>query len=347
MLPRIQYGKSGLMVSRLCLGTMNFGIPGHGQHGSWTLPIDEARLIFRAAMDAGLFYFDCANNYGMGACEEVVGELLRESFQRDEYVFSTKLAMPMGEGPNQGGLSRKHILESVDASLRRTGLDYLDQLVIHRHPHTIPNAAHAPLEEMLEALHDVVKAGKALYLGASSMYTWQFVELQMLAQMRGWTPFVSMQNHYNLIYREEEREMHPYCEKTGVAVTPWSPLARGILAGSYQGGLEGGATARSQGRDVERARGLYRGDFIFDVASRAIDVADRLGYRPAQVALAWMLANPVITSPIVGVSRLDQLEQLVAAVDISLPEEDISYLEQLYRPVDNMLDDERPLSVLK
>ena len=347
MLPRVQYGKSGLMVSRLCLGTMNFGIPGHGQHGSWTLSIDEARPIFKAAMDAGLFYFDCANNYGMGACEEVVGELLRELFPREAYVFTTKLAMPMGEGPNQGGMSRKHIMESVDSSLRRTGLDYVDQLVVHRHPHTIPDSAHAPLEEMMEALHDVVKAGKALYLGASSMYAWQFVELQMLAEMHGWTRFVSMQNHYNLIYREEEREMHPYCEKTEIAVTPWSPLARGILAGSYQGGLGGGATARSQGRDVERARGLYRGENVFDIAARVVDVADRLGHTPAQIALAWMLTKPVITAPIVGVSKLSQLEQLVAAVDIELSEVDISYLEELYRPVDNMLHDERPLSVSK
>ena len=345
MLPLLQYGKSGLRVSRLCLGTMNFGIPGHGVHGSWTLPIDEARPIFKSAIEHGINYFDCANTYGLGACEEVVGTLLRELLPRDEYVLSTKFAMPMGKGANQGGLSRKHIMESMDASLKRLGLDYVDQIIIHRHPHTIPNSAHAPLEEMMEALHDIVKAGKALYLGASSMYTWQFVELQMLAKLHGWTQFISMQNHYNLIYREEEREMHPYCAKTGVAVTPWSPLARGMLAGSYKGGLDAGATTRSQGRDAERAKGLYQGENDFEIVARVGEIAERLGYTSAQIAIAWMLSKPVITAPIVGISKLAQLDQLVAAAEIELSADDIDYLENLYRPVHNILDQEKPLSV--
>jgi aryl-alcohol dehydrogenase-like predicted oxidoreductase len=324
---------------------MNFGIPGHGVHGSWTLPIDEARPIFKYAIEHGINYFDCANTYGLGTCEEVVGSLLRELLPRDEYVLSTKLAMPMGKGANQGGLSRKHIMESMDASLKRLGLDYVDQIIIHRHPHTIPNSAHAPLEEMLEALHDIVKAGKALYLGASSMYTWQFVELQMLAKLHNWTQFISMQNHYNLIYREEEREMHPYCTKTDVAVTPWSPLARGMLAGSYKGGLDAGATTRSQGRDAERAKGLYQGENDFEIIARVGEVAERLGHTPAQIAIAWMLSKPVITAPIVGVSKLAQLDQLVAAAEIKLSADDIEYLEDLYRPVHNILDKEKPLSV--
>lgn len=347
MLPMIQYGKSGLRVSRLCLGTMNFGIPGHGVHGSWTLPIDEARPIFKSAIDQGINYFDCANNYGMGVCEEVVGELLRELLPRDEYVLSTKLAMPMGTGANQGGLSRKHIMESMDASLKRLGLDYVDQIIIHRHPHSIPDSAQAPLEEVMEALHDIIKAGKALYIGASSMYTWQFVELQMVAKLNGWTQFISMQNHYNLIYREEEREMHPYCEKYGVAVTPWSPLARGLLAGSYKGGLEGGATTRSQGRDAERARSLYQGDNDFKIVARVGELAEKLGHTPAQIAIAWMLSKPVITSPIIGISKLEQLTQLTAAATIELSEQDIEFLEELYRPVHNILDSEKPLSAPK
>ena len=236
-------------------------------------------------------------------------------------------------------------MESMDASLKRLGLDYVDQIIIHRHPHTIPNSAHAPLEEMMEALHDIVKAGKALYLGASSMYTWQFVELQMLAKLHGWTQFISMQNHYNLIYREEEREMHPYCTKTGVAVTPWSPLARGMLAGSYKGGLDAGATTRSQGHDAERAKGLYQGENDFEIVARVGEIAERLGYTSAQIAIAWMLSKPVITAPIVGVSKLAQLDQLVAAAEIELSADDIDYLEDLYRPVHNILDQEKPLSV--
>ena len=338
MLETIQLGThSGLRVSRLCLGTMNFGVPGKGHQGDWTLGIDEARPIFQAAIDHGLFYFDCADFYGLGASEEVVGRILRDLLPRDEYVLATKVAMPMGAGPNQGGLSRKHVVEGVDACLARLGHDYVDHLVIHRHPHGIPSQAHTPIEETLEALHDVVKAGKALYLGASTMFAWQFAELQLTAQMNGWTRFVSMQNHYNLIYREEEREMIPYCEKTGIAITPWSPLARGILAGSYRGGLEGGTTDRSKGLDRMRTGSLYRGDRDFDIAERVIEVAEKYGHTPAQIAVAWLLHKPAVTSPIVGVSRVEQLEQLVAAADIELDEATIAYLEELYQPIENLL----------
>ena len=338
MLNAIQLGgNSGLRVSELCLGTMNFGQPGRGHQGDWTIGPDDARPIFKAAIDHGLFYFDCADTYGVGACEEVVGQLLRELLPRDEYVLATKIAMPMGRGANQGGLSRKHIMEGVDASLRRLGLDYVDHLVIHRHPHGVPGHVATPIEETMEALHDVVKAGKVLYLGGSSMFAWQFTELQMTATQHGWTRFVSMQNHYNLIYREEEREMIPYCASTGVGITPWSPLARGILAGSYQGGFEGGTTNRSQGGDRKRTESLYRGEADFAIADRVIEIAGKYGKAPAQIAVAWLLNKPEIHSPIVGVSRISQLDQLVEAAGITLEPDDAAYLEELYQPVENLL----------
>jgi len=337
MLDTLQLGNSGLSVSRLCLGTMNYGEPGRGHQGDWTLTIDEARPIFKAALDHGLFYFDCADIYGLGACERVVGALLRELAPRDQYVLTTKVSAPMGKHPNQGGLSRKHIMEGIDASLQRLGLDYVDQLIIHRHPHGRPGQAQPPIEETMEALHDVVKAGKALYIGGSSMFAWQFVELQMTAERHGWTKFISMQNHYNLIYREEEREMNPYCNGAGVALTPWSPLARGILTGSYKGSLDGGSTARSQGADRKRTEGLYLGEMDFQIADRVVEVAEKLGHTPAQIAVAWLLNKPGITAPVVGVSKIGQLDQLVAATEITLDESDMVYLEELYKPVENLL----------
>lgn len=338
MLNTVQLGaNSGLRVSELCLGTMNFGEPGRGHQGDWTLGLDDARPIFKAAIERGLFYFDCADVYGLGACEEVIGALLRELLPRDEYVLATKVAMPMGRGANQGGLSRKHIMEGVDASLKRLGHDYVDHLVIHRHPHGVPGQTQVPIEETLEALHDVVKAGKALYLGGSSMFAWQFAELQLTAQANRWTPFVSMQNHYNLIYREEEREMNPYCQSTGVALTPWSPLARGILTGAYKGGFDQGSTARSQGGDRVRTEGLYRGAMDFNIADRVIEVAQKYEVKPAQIAVAWLLNKPEITCPIVGVSKVEQLDQLVAAAAIELAQEDVACLEELYQPLENLL----------
>ena len=333
----VQLGPSGLMVSPLCLGTMNFGEPGRGHQGDWTLPFDDAKAILKAALDHGVFYFDCANLYGVGASEEVVGRALRELTSRDQYVVTTKVGMPMGGHPNQRGLSRKHILESVDASLERMGLDHVDQLVIHRLPQAIPGTAVPPVEEILEALHDVVKAGKAHYLGASSMFAWEFAELQEIARANGFTRFVSMQNHYNLVYREEEREMNPYCVKHGIALTPWSPLARGILAGSYSASLEGGSTDRSQGMDRLRTQTLYRGDFVFDVATRVAEVAKRLDRTPAQIALAWLCGKPGVTAPVVGVSRIEQLDELVEAATIELEPADVEFLEALYRPIDNLL----------
>ena len=337
-LEAVQLGRlSGLQVSRLCLGTMNFGEPGRGSQGDWTLGIDDARPIFQAAIERGLFYFDCADVYGLGACERVVGQLLRELLPRDEFVIATKIFQPMGPGPNQGGLSRKHVLEAVDASLQRLGLDYIDQLVIHRHPHGVRGHGATPIEESLEALHDVVKAGKVLYLGASSMFAWQFAELQLTAQRHGWTMFVSMQNHYNLVYREEEREMNPYCAQSGVGLMPWSPLARGILTGSYQGGFDQGSTERSRGMDRARTESLYHGAATFEIAARVAEVATNYGKAPAQIALAWLLNKREITCPVVGVSKITQLDQLVEATTIRLDPEDVAYLEALYQPVENLL----------
>ena len=338
MLKSVQLGsRTGLRVSEIALGTMNFGAPGKGHQGDWTLGADDARPIFKAAIDNGLFYFDCADIYGLGSSEEVVGKLLRELLPRHDYVLATKVGMPLGAGSNQCGLSRKHIVEGVDASLERLGVDYIDHLVIHRHPHGIPMHVPTPIEETMEALHDLVKAGKVLYLGGSSMFAWQFVELQMTARLNGWTEFVSMQNHYNLIYREEEREMIPYCAKQGIAITPWSPLARGILTGAYKGSLDAGTTNRSQGQDKARTSSLYRGNMDFQIADRVVEVAEKYGKTPAQISLAWICNKPEITSPIVGVSRVEQLMQLMESASIKLEDDDVAYLEELYQPLQNLL----------
>lgn len=338
MLAAVPLGRNtGLRVSKLCLGTMNFGEPGRGHQGDWTLGTDDARPIFQAAIEQGINYFDCADIYGVGASELVVGALLKELLPRDEYVLTTKVSMPMGAGANHGGLSRKHIMEGVDRSLQRLGHDYVDQLIIHRHPHGIPGQADTPIEETMEALNDVVKAGKALYLGASSMFAWQFAELQMTAERHHWSKFISMQNHLNLIYREEEREMIPYCVKTGVGITPWSPLARGILAGAYKGSFDDGSTARSSGQDKKRTESLYRGDNIFNIAERVAEIADKYGKAPAQIAVAWLFTVEGVVSPVVGVSRVSQLNDLVEAAELELAKEDIDYLEELYQPVANLL----------
>ncbi len=333
----VTLGDSGLRVSPICLGTMNFGERGRGHQGDWTLELDAVKPIFQSAMDAGVFYFDCADIYGVGATERLVGPLLNKLFRREEYVLTTKLSFPMSRGANSGGLSRKHIFEGIDACLRRLEHDYVDQLIIHRHPHAIPGQAKAPVEETMEALNDVVKAGKAMYLGASSMFAWQFAEMQSMADYRGWHRFVSMQNHYNLVYREEEREMIPYCLSTGVGITPWSPLARGILAGTYSQSFDKGSTDRSRGQDRQRTEMLYRGPATFDIADRVIELADKRGVKPAQIAVAWLAGKPGITCPVVGVSKVSQLEDLVAAADLTLTGDEVEYLEELYSPTDNLL----------
>jgi aryl-alcohol dehydrogenase (NADP+) len=317
----VNLGRSGLKVSRICLGTMTYGSKAWR---SWVLDEDESRPFFRRAIEAGINFFDTADMYSRGASEEVVGRALRELSTREEVVIATKCFFPIGRGPNGGGLSRKHIMQAIDDSLRRLGVDYIDLYQIHRFDHA------TPIEETLEALHDVVKAGKARYLGASSMFAWQFAKMLHVAERHGWTRFVSMQPHYNLIYREEEREMLPLCLAEGVGVIPWSPLARGFLAGNRTREKQEGSTERS--RTDEYAHDMYYSDSDFDVVERVVELARRREVKPAQIALAWILHKPGITAPIVGASRLPQLEDAIGALDIRLDAEEVAFLEEPYRP---------------
>jgi aryl-alcohol dehydrogenase (NADP+) len=290
----------------------------------WTLSEDEARPIVRRAAELGVNFYDTADVYSNGVSEEVTGRLLKEVFRsRDEYVVATKVFNPMGENPNQRGLSRKHILEGIDASLRRLKLDYVDLYIIHRWDASIQ------AEETLEALQDVVRAGKALYIGASSMPAWRFAKALFVQMQHGWSRFVSMQNHYNLIYREEEREMIPLCVDQGIGITPWSPLARGFVMGNRTRDKKG-ETARS--RSDGFAYQLYYQDSDFAVADRVGEVAARTALSRAKVALAWMLGKPYITSPIIGATKLQHLEEAVAATEVTLRAEDVKALEELYQP---------------
>ena len=322
----VNLGRTGLRVSRLCLGTMTFGSPAWRP---WVLGEEASRPFIRRAVEAGINFFDTADMYSRGVSEEILGRALREFTTRDQAVVATKAFFPMGDGPNDGGLSRKHLLESIDASLRRLGTDHVDLYQIHRFdPHT-------PIEETLEALDDIVRAGKARYTGASSMYAWQFARMLHVAERRGWTRFVAMQNHYNLVYREEEREMLPLCRAEGIGVIPWSPLARGFLAGNRvrpadSEGLPGGATLRAQ--TDEYAHDLYYAESDFRVVERLVELARRRGATPAQVALAWILRQPGVTAPIVGTTRLEHLDTLVAALDITLDDDECRLLEEPYVP---------------
>jgi aryl-alcohol dehydrogenase (NADP+) len=317
----VNLGTAGIKVSRICLGTLTFG---SRKWRDWVLEEEEARPIFRRAVELGINFFDTANVYSRGVSEQVTGRALKELFRgRDEFVVATKVDQPMGDKPNQQGLSRKHILDSIDASLGRLGLDYVDLYQIHRRdPHT-------PIEETMEALHDMVRAGKARYIGASSMYAWQFAKALFTADLHGWTRFVSMQNHYNLIYREEEREMIPLCIDQGIGVIPWSPLARGFLMGNRTR-EKGGETARSKADGF--AHSMYYQDVDFEIADRVGTLAGRLGISRATLALAWMLHRPGITSPIVGTTKLQHLDEAVAAIGVKLSQEDIAYLQEPYRP---------------
>jgi aryl-alcohol dehydrogenase-like predicted oxidoreductase len=313
-------GHTGLKVSELCLGCMTFGVPERGDH-PWTLPEDQSRPLIKQAVEAGINYFDTANAYSDGTSEEIVGRALKDFTRRDEAVIATKVFFPMHDGPNGGGLSRKAIFTAIDASLRRLGTDYVDLYQIHRwDPAT-------PIEETLEALHDVVKSGKARYLGASSMFAWQFTKALYLARQHRWTSFVSMQNHYNLLYREEEREMMPLCASEGVAVVPWSPLARGRLTRPW--GTETNRTSTD-----EFGNKLYEATVDADrrVVEQVAAIAAARGVPRAQVALAWVIQKPYVTAPIVGVSKPQQLHDTVAALGLKLEPTEIAQLEAPYVP---------------
>ena len=313
-------GRTGLKVSRLCLGCMTYGEPAQGAH-PWTLPEEASRPQIRAAIEAGINFFDTANIYSNGSSEEILGRALRDFAQRDEIVLATKLRHGWRKGPNTQGLSRKVILAEIDASLRRLGTDYVDLLQIHRWD------AATPIEETMEALHDVVKAGKARYIGASSMCAWQFAKAQAVAQQQGWTRFVSMQPELNLLYREEEREMLPLCLDQGVGVIPWSPLARGRLARPW------GEVTQRQDNDVfGKTLFAHSEDNDREVAAALAQVAAARGVARAQVALAWVLAQPGVTAPIVGVAKPEQLHDAVAALALRLSDEERAALEAPYRP---------------
>ena len=316
----VNLGRTGLRVSRVCLGCMTYGVPERGAH-PWSLDEDKSRPFFQRALELGINFFDTANTYSDGTSEEIVGRALRDFARREEIVLATKVFYPMREGPNARGLSRKSIMIEIDASLRRLGTDYVDLYQIHRWDQ------HTPLKETLEALQDVIKAGKARYIGASSMYAWQFSKAQYLARQNGWTPFVSMQNHYNLLNREEEREMMPLCEAEGVGVVPWSPLARGRLTRDWT------ETTNRLEKD-EFGKTLYVGTEDADrrVIARVAEVAAQRGMPRAQVALAWLLQKPFITAPIVGASKLHHLDDAVAALSLKLTPEEIAALEEPYVP---------------
>jgi aryl-alcohol dehydrogenase-like predicted oxidoreductase len=318
----VNLGKSGLKVSRICLGCMSYGVPERGSH-PWSLPEEQGRPFFRRAIELGINFFDTSNSYSDGTSEEITGRALRDFTRRDEVIIATKVYFPTRKDPNGRGLSRKAILTEIDASLRRLGTDFVDLYQIHRWDYT------TPIAETLEALHDAVKAGKVRYIGASSMHAWQFCKSLYLADLHGWTRFVSMQDHYNLLYREEEREMLKLCLAEGVGVMAWSPLARGLLAREWQ---KGSATKRAESDPY--ARKLYGQTEEADrkVIERVGEIAARRGIPRAQVALAWLLHKPAVTSPIVGATKPQHLEDAVAAVSVKLSPEEIAALEEPYVP---------------
>lgn len=315
-------GRTGLKVSRIALGCMSYGDPTKGNH-SWVMTEDQGRPFMRRALEAGINFFDTANVYSDGASEEVLGRAIRDLTNRHAVVIATKVHGPMRSDPNGQGLSRKAIFSEVDASLKRLGTDYIDLYQIHRWDYG------TPIEETLEALHDVVKAGKARYIGASSMHAWQFMKALGIQRQNSWASFVSMQNHLNLLYREEEREMLPLCRSEGIAVVPWSPLARGRLTRPWQ---DEPATARAAADEVGKA--YYRRSIEADraVVGRVGDIAERRGIPRAQVALAWLLHKDEVTAPIIGATKMQQLDDALAALELKLSEAEISMLEELYVP---------------
>lgn len=315
---QVRFGSTGMTVSRLCLGCMTYGTP---RWREWVLEEEASRPFIKAALEAGITFFDTADMYSLGASEEILGRAIRDFVpRRDDVVIATKVYNPMSEAPNDRGLSRKHILSAIDASLRRLGTDYVDLYIIHRFD---PNTR---IEETIEALDTVVRSGKARYIGASSMHAWQFMKMLEMQRANGLARFVSMQNHYNLVYREEEREMLPLCRGEGLAVTPWSPLARGLLAGTRQRQTQRAATD-------EQSRRWYTHQAEEDAIVAAVEkVAQQRGVKPAQVAMAWVMSRPGITGPIVGASKPHHLEDAVGALSLKLSDEEVKILEAPYRP---------------
>jgi 1-deoxyxylulose-5-phosphate synthase len=322
----VNLGRTGLKVSQLCFGMMSFGSP-DWKLAPWTRPAEEAAPYVRRALEAGINFFDTADVYSSGLSEQITGRLLHEYACRDEVVIATKLFfgahLDRGPKPTQIGLSRKHIVEEAEASLKRLGVDYVDILYIHRWD------AGTPIEETMAALHDLVRAGKVLYLGASSMYAWQFAKAQYTARLNGLTPFVVMQNHYNLVYREEEREMIPLCVDQGVGIVPWSPLARGFLAGNRTRDRQ---AVTERGQTDTWAHDAYALEADFDVVDAVRQVAEGRGVTPAQIALAWVLSKPFVTAPILGVTKPHHLEEALGALEISLSADEVAALERCYRP---------------
>jgi aryl-alcohol dehydrogenase (NADP+) len=317
----VNLGKTGMKVSRLCLGMMSYGSK---QWRAWLLDEDEAKPFIRRALEAGINFFDTADVYSTGESERITGRLLREfGAKRENVIVATKVHGQMSDDVNDLGLSRKHILDSIDKSLRRLAMDYVDLYQIHRWDY------ETPIEETLEALNDVVRAGKARYIGASSMFAWQFAKALHTSEKHGWAKFVSMQNHYNLVYREEEREMIPLCSDQGIGLIPWSPMARGFFAGNRKRG-GGGQTARANNDALGTS--LYFRDEDFAVADRVAELANERGVTGSQIALAWVLSKPYVSSPIIGATRLDHLDQAIAALDLQLSEDEKKRLEEPYKP---------------
>jgi len=315
----VRLGRTGLKVSRLCLGAMTYGT---SKWRAWVLDEAESRPFITRALDAGINFFDTADMYSLGESERVLGRALTEYARRDQIVIATKAFYPLTDDPNARGLSRKHLMHAIDDSLQRLGTDYIDLYQIHRLDYT------TPIEETIEALHDIVKAGKARYVGASSMFAWQFMKMLRTADAHGWTRFVAMQNHYNLIYREEEREMMPLCREEGIGVIPWSPMARGFLAGNRTKARQGD-TVRAQ--TDEFAHQMYYSDNDFEIADRAAELAKRRGVTPAQIALAWLLSKPGVTAPIVGASKPHHLDEAIAATTLTLEADEMTFLEERYQ----------------
>jgi aryl-alcohol dehydrogenase (NADP+) len=316
----VKLGRSGLKVSRIILGLMTYGT---SKWRPWVLDEEASRPFIKLALEHGINFFDTSNSYSLGVSEEILGRALRDYARRDEVVIATKVFFPTGDGPNDRGLSRVHIMNAIDASLSRLGTDYVDLYQIHRwDPET-------PIEETLEALHDVVKSGKARYIGASSMYAWQFAKSLYLADLHGWKRFISMQNHYNLVYREEEREMIPLCLAEGIGVIPWSPLARGLLAGNRGRGDQNN-TVRGQTDNLSHEWYFQEADF--KVTDCVMELAEKRGLKPAQIALAWILHKPGVTAPVIGASKMNHLEEAIAALEIQLTPEEIAFLEEPYQP---------------